>query len=205
MRLIFILLGITIVERFHWVMYIFGGILIITAYKMALGKESEPSVEDNWAIKFLKKFIPVTYDSDGTKFFTRINGVVYATPIFVVLLLIESTDLLFAIDSIPAVLAITTDPFIVYSSNILAILGLRSMYFFLERVQQAFVYVKYGVALLLAITGLKMLLTIWHIEVPIPAALGTIAVILAGSVFASIIAGNKKKVLRKNFKGDENK
>lgn len=193
MRLIFILLGISIVDRFHWVMYIFGAILIITAYKMAFGKESEPCMEDNWAVKLLKKFIPVTCDFHGIKFFTRINGVVYATPIFVVLLLIESTDLLFAIDSIPAVFAITTDPFIVYSSNILAILGLRSLYFFLERVQKAFIYVKYGVALLLAITGLKMLLTIWHIVVPISAALGIIVVILAGSVIASIIADKQER------------
>lgn len=192
MRLIFILLGISLVERFHWLLYIFGFILIATAYKMAFGKETEPCMEDNRAIKILKKFMPVTCDFYGDKFFARISGVVHATPLFVVLLLIESTDLLFAIDSIPAVFAITTDPFIVYSSNVLAILGLRSMYFFLERVQKAFVYVKYGVALLLAVTGVKMLLTFWHIKVPIPAALGIIALILVGSVVASILFGKKE-------------
>ncbi|MFZ5640920.1 MAG: TerC family protein [Bacillota bacterium] len=195
MRLIFIVLGIAIVHKFHWVLYVFGIILIVTGYKMAFGKETEPCMEDNWAIKLLKKFMPVTCDIHGEKFFTRIGGILHATPLFVVLLLIESTDLLFAIDSIPAVFAITTDPFIVYSSNVLAILGLRSLYFFLERVQRAFVYVKYGVALLLAVTGVKMLLTIWHIKVPVPLALGIIATILIGSVVASILFGKKETVM----------
>ena len=195
MRLIFILLGIALVERFHWILYIFGVILIITGYKMAFGKEAEPCMEDNWAIKLLKKFMPVTCDIHGNKFFTVINGIRHATPLFVVLLLIESTDLIFAMDSIPAVFAITTDSFIVYSSNILAILGLRSLYFFLERVQRAFVYVKYGVALLLAVTGFKMLLGIWHINVPVPMALGVIVAILIGSVIASILFGKKEPVV----------
>lgn len=193
LRLIFIVLGIAIVEKFHWILYIFGVLLIFTGYKMAFGKESDPCMEDNWAVRLLKRFMPVTC-VQGDRFFTKINGVTHATPLFVVLLLIESTDLLFAADSIPAVFAITTDPFIVYTSNVLAILGLRSMYFFLERVQQAFVYVKHGVALLLAVTGIKMLLTIWHIKVPIPAALGIIALILIGSVVASILFGQKKEV-----------
>jgi len=195
MRLIFIFLGIAIVERFHWILYVFGVVLIVTGYKMAFGKEVEPCMEDNWAIKLLKKFMPVTCDHHGESFFTRINGVLHATPLFVVLLLIESTDLLFAIDSIPAVFAITTDPFIVYSSNILAILGLRSLYFFLERVQRAFAYVKYGVALLLGVTGVKMLLTIWHIKVPVPVALGIIAVIIIGSIVISVLFGKKEEVL----------
>lgn len=196
MRLIFIVLGIAVVEKFHWIMWVFGFVLIVTGYKMAFGKETEPCMEDNWAVKLLKKFMPVTCDLYGEKFFTRIGGVLHATPLFVVLLLIESTDLLFAIDSIPAVFAITTDPFIVYSSNVLAILGLRTLYFFLERVQKAFVYVKYGVALLLAVTGAKMLLTIWHIKVPVPAALGIILIILAGSVIASVLFGKKEQVLK---------
>lgn len=195
MRLIFILLGIAIVEKFHWVLYVFGVILIVTGYKMAFGKQVEPCPEDNWAIKLLKKFMPVTYDIHGNKFFTGINGIRHATPLFVVLLLIESTDLLFAIDSIPAVFAITTDPFIVYSSNVLAILGLRSLYFFLERVQRVFVFVKYGVALLLAVTGAKMLLTIWHIKIPVPIALAIIMCILVGSVVASILFGKKEPVI----------
>lgn len=195
MRLIFIVGGIAIVERFHWVLYIFGVILIITAFKMAFGKEAEPDMENNWAIKALKKFMPVTCDIYGNKFFVRLNGILHATPLFVVLLLIESTDLLFAVDSIPAVFAITTDPFIVYTSNVLAILGLRSMYFFLEKVQQAFVYVKYGVALLLGVTGVKMLLTIWHIKLPIPVTLGLIVAILAGSIIASILFGKKEPIM----------
>ncbi|MFZ5639999.1 MAG: TerC/Alx family metal homeostasis membrane protein [Bacillota bacterium] len=195
MRLIFIVFGLALVERFHWVLYIFGGILIFTAFKMVFGKESEPCVEDNWAVRLLKKFIPVTCDDHGDRFFVRINGTLHATTLFVVLLLIESTDLIFAIDSIPAVFAITTDPFIVYSSNILAIMGLRSMYFFLETMQRAFVYVKYGVAMLLAVTGVKMLLTIWGIKVPVPVALVIILSILAGSIIASLLFGKKEPVL----------
>lgn len=195
MRLIFIVLGIAIVEKFHWILWVFGIILIVTGYKMVFGKESEPCMEDNWAVKLFKKFMPVTCELHGEKFFTRIGGVLHATPLFVVLLLIESTDLLFAIDSIPAVFAITTDTFIVYSSNVLAILGLRTLYFFLERVQKAFVYVKHGVALLLGVTGVKMLLTIWHIKVPVPIALGIIIIILAGSVIASVLFGKKEQVL----------
>jgi len=193
MRLIFIVLGIALVEKFHWVLYIFGIILIITGYKMAFGKESEPNLENNWSIKLLKKFTPVSHEIHGEKFFVKLNGILHATPLFVVLLLIESTDLLFAIDSIPAIFAVTRDPFIVYSSNVLAILGLRSLYFFLERVQRAFAYVKYGVALLLAVTGVKMLLTFWHIKVPVPFALGIIATILIGSVVASILFSRKKE------------
>ena len=190
MRLIFIVLGIAIVQKFHWVLYIFGVVLIATGYKMAFGEETKVNMENNWAIRLLKRFMPVT-GLHGEKFFAKINGVTHATPLFVVLLLIESTDLLFAADSIPAVFAITTDPLIVYSSNVLAILGLRSLYFFLEQIQQAFVYVKQGVALLLAVTGVKMLLTIWHIKIPIPAALGIIALILIGSIAASILFGKR--------------
>lgn len=203
LRLIFIVLGLAVVERFHWVLYVFGGILIVTGYKMAFGKESEPRLEDNWAIRLFKKFMPVAGEHHGEKFFVRLNGILHATPLFVVLLLIESTDLVFAIDSIPAVFAVTTDPFIVYSSNILAIMGLRSMYFFLERVQRAFVYVKYGVALLLAVTGVKMLLTIWGIKVPIPVALILITGILAGSVIASLVFGKKEPVLISCVDGEE--
>lgn len=195
MRLIFIVLGIAMVEAFHWILYVFGFILIVTGYKMAFGKEIEPCVEDNWAVKFFKKFMPVTCEDHGNRFFTRIGGVLHATPLFIVLLLVESTDLIFAIDSIPAIFAVTTDPFIVYSSNVLAIIGLRSMYFFLERVQRAFVYVKYGVALLLVVTGFKMLLTFWNIKVPIPIALATIAAIIIGSIIASILFGKKEATL----------
>ncbi len=195
LRLIFIVLGIAMVEKFHWILYIFGFILIVTGYKMAFGKEAEPNVEDNWAVKLFKKLMPVTCEEHGDKFFTRIGGVLHATPLFIVLLLIESTDLIFAIDSIPAIFAITTDTFIVYSSNVLAILGLRSLYFFLERVQKAFIHVKYGVALLLAVTGLKMLLTFWDIKVPIPVALGTIAAIIVGSIISSVLFGKKEAAL----------
>lgn len=191
MRLIFIILGIAMVEKFHWLMYVFGALLLVTAVKMVVGKEKESSLEDNWAIRLLRKLLPITMETHGNRFFTKISGVLHATPLFVVLLLIESTDLLFAVDSIPAVFAVTTDPLIVYSSNVLAILGLRSLYFFLERVQSAFYYVKYAVALILAVTGIKMLLTFWSITIPVGAALGIIAAILGGSIVLSVFFGKK--------------
>ena len=195
LRLIFIVLGLAVIERFHWVLYVFGGILIVTAYKMAFGGEADACPQENWALRLFRKFMPVTAENHGEHFFVRIKGILHATPLFVVLLLIESTDILFAVDSIPAVFAITTDPFIVYSSNILAILGLRSMYFFLEEMQRAFVYVKYGVALILAVTGVKMLLIIWGIKVPVPIALGLIVGILVLSIIASLLFGKKEPIL----------
>ncbi|GAB4271794.1 TerC/Alx family metal homeostasis membrane protein [Thermincola ferriacetica] len=191
MRLIFILLGVSIITRFEWVLYIFGGILIITALKIIFGKEEEIHPEDNKLVILFKKFFPVTTELYGNKFFVRLNGILHATPLFIVVLVIESSDLLFAIDSIPAIFAVTTDPFIIYTSNILAILGLRSLYFFMERIQQAFVFIKQGVGVILFITGVKMLLLIFHIKVPILVALSLIVGVLVISIILSLLVGKR--------------
>ncbi len=191
MRLILILLGVSLVERFHWILYIFGGILIITAYKFIFGKEEQICMENNRMVKLFKRIMPVTPELHDEKFTVRINGVLHATPLLLVLFLIETTDLVFAVDSIPAIFAITTDPFIVFTSNVFAILGLRSMYFFLERIQQVFVYVKKGVGVILFVTGMKLLLLAFNIKVPVLLALGVIVGILTVSIVASVIAMRK--------------
>ncbi|KNZ70827.1 integral membrane protein TerC [Thermincola ferriacetica] len=191
MRFIFILLGVSIITRFEWVLYIFGGILIITALKIIFGKEEEIHPEDNKLVILFKKFFPVTTELYGNKFFIRLNGILHATPLFIVVLVIESSDLLFAIDSIPAIFAVTTDPFIIYTSNILAILGLRSLYFFIERIQQAFVFIKQGVGVILFITGVKMLLLIFHIKVPILVALSLIVGVLVISIILSLLVSKR--------------
>jgi len=193
MRLAFILLGVSLVERFHWILYIFGGILIISAYKFVFGKEEQIDLENNRVVKLFRRLMPVSCEFHEEKFFVRLNGVLHATPLFLVLLLIESTDVIFAVDSIPAIFAITTDPFIVFTSNVFAILGLRSMYFFLEKIQQIFIYVKQGVGVILFVTGMKLLLLAFNIKVPVLLALGMIVGILATSILASIIAVKRKK------------
>jgi len=193
LRFIFIFLGVAMVERFHWILYIFGALLVVTAYKFIFGKEEQPDLESNWVVKQFKRLMPVTNQPHGEKFFVKVDGILHATPLFLVLLLIESTDVLFAVDSIPAIFAITTDPFIVFTSNVFAILGLRSMYFFLERIQQVFIYVKHGVGVILFITGLKLLLLAVGIKVPVPLALGMIVLVLVVSILASIYSSRKKK------------
>ncbi len=191
MRLIFILLGVAIIERFGWILYVFGVILIFTSFKIIFGKGGKVDPENNYVAKLFKRFMPVSEEMHEQRFFIRKNGILMATPLFVTLLVIESTDVLFAIDSIPAIFAITTDPFIVYASNLFAIIGLRSMYFFLEKVQHAFIYVKQGVGIILFITGVKMLLHMFHIKVPISIALGLIVGVLIISILASIFFGKK--------------
>ncbi|MDA8236084.1 MAG: TerC family protein [Clostridia bacterium] len=193
LRFIFVILGVTLVEKFHWILYIFGGILILSAYKFVFGKEQTICMENNWLVKAFKRIMPVTKEFHGEKFFVRIKGVLHATPLFLVLLLIESTDVVFAVDSIPAIFAVTRDPFIVYTSNVFAILGLRSMYFFLERIQQVFVYVKKGVGVLLFVTGVKLLLVAYGIKVPTEIALALIVGILGTSIIASIFAARRDK------------
>lgn len=193
-RLAFILAGASLVEKFQWVLYIFGGLLIVSAFKFIFGGEEKIDLEKNWLTRFVRRFIPVTCEYHEEKFTVRINGRLHMTPLLLVLLIIESTDIMFAIDSIPAIFSITTDPFIVFTSNIFAILGLRSMYFFLERIQRLFIYVKQGVGAILFLTGVKLLLLIFDIHVPTGLALGMIALILTVSVVASLIASRKGKV-----------
>lgn len=195
LRLIFILLGVAIVNKFQWILYVFGIILIFSGYKIVANKEDEEvNLEDSKLIKLLKKFIPVTNELHNEKFFVRIDKVLYATPLFAILFLIEGSDILFAIDSIPAVFAITTDPFIVYTSNILAILGLRNLYFLLERLQSTFEYVKHGVGFVLLFTGLKLALS-FKLHIPILASILIIVSILGVSVLFSIFM-NKKNSLK---------
>ncbi|WP_160676044.1 TerC/Alx family metal homeostasis membrane protein [Clostridium sp. C8-1-8] len=191
LRLIFILLGVAVVSKFQWILYVFGLLLILSGYKIIANKEKEESVEDSKLIKLLKKFIPVTEELHGEKFFVKIGKVMHATPLFAILFLIEGSDILFAIDSIPAIFAITTDPFIVYTSNILAILGLRNLYFLLEKLQSTFEYVKYGVGFVLLFTGLKLALS-FKIHIPILASILIIVGILGLSVLFSMFMNKKK-------------
>lgn len=186
LRAIFILAGVAILEAFHWMLYVFGAFLIFTAIRMVVQDEEAVDPTQNPIIKLVKRFIPVTDEFDGEKFFTEKAGQRVATPLFVALIMIEISDVIFAVDSIPAILAITTEPFLVYSSNILAILGLRALYFALAGVMDMFHYLQYGLAIILGFVGIKMLLSdIWHM--PTALALGVIAVVLIGSVVASLI------------------
>lgn len=190
MRAIFIFVGITLVNKFHWILYIFGIFLIYTAIKMIMPQEKQIT-SDNLIIKWLKKWIPVSQQYDKDKFFTQINNIWHATPLFIVLITVEMTDLIFAIDSIPAVMAITLDPFIVYTSNIFAILGLRSLYFALANVMSLFHYLRYGLAAILGFVGIKMLLGSL-IEIPILISLGFIVCAVIFSVIASLEFNSKK-------------
>lgn len=186
LRAIFIFAGVAILEAFHWMLYVFGAFLIFTAYRMATQGDEAIDPTNNPIIKFVKRFIPVTEELDGEKFFTMKAGKRVATPLFITLVMIEISDVIFAVDSIPAILAITTVPFLVYSSNILAILGLRALYFALAGIMDMFHYLQYGLAIILGFVGIKMILSdIYHM--PTSWALGVIAVVLTGSIVASLI------------------
>lgn len=186
MRALFIATGVTLIQKFHWIIYVFGAFLIITGIKMALQKGQEIHPEKNPVLKLFRRFMPVANNYSGDKFFINEGTRRVATPLFVVLLLIETTDVIFAVDSIPAILAITTDPFIVYTSNVFAILGLRALYFALAGVMQMFHYLTYGLAAILVFVGVKMMLVDFY-KLPIGIALGVVAGILAISVIASLL------------------
>ena len=167
-------------------MYVFGAFLIFTGVKIAASKDAESDPEDNPAIQLLRRFIPVTDKYEGQHFFVRHQGQLFATPLLVVLVSVESTDLIFAIDSIPAIFAVTDDPFIVYTSNVLAILGLRALYFLVAGVLDLFVYLRYGLGVVLSFVGVKMVLVdVYHI--PIGLSLGVIALVLTVTVVASLV------------------
>ena len=187
LRMIFVMLGVAVISMFHWVLYIFGIILLISAYKMAFGSEEEKDFSDSKIIKMLKKVVPVTDELHGEKFFVVKEGICHATPLFAVLLLIEFTDILFAVDSIPSVFSITTDTFIVYTSNIFAILGLRNLYFILGKLHEKFDYVKYGVAIILAFTGVKLTVLIWNIHISTVFSLLFITAVLVISIILSMV------------------
>lgn len=186
MRGIFIIAGITLIERFHWLIYIFGAFLVLTAIKMMFQKDKDIHPEKNPVLKVFRKFMPVTENYEGDKFFIKRAGRLFATPLFIVVLVVETTDVVFAVDSIPAVLAITTDPFVVYTSNIFAVLGLRALFFALSGSMQLFHFLGHGLAVVLAFVGVKMLISGFY-KMPIGIALGVVAGVLAISVIASVI------------------
>jgi tellurite resistance protein TerC len=186
MRAIFIATGVALIHRFHWIIYVFGAFLIITGIRVAIEKGKEIHLEKNPVLRIFKRFMPLVRHFHGDKFFVRLDGRFFATPLFVVLLIVETTDVIFAMDSIPAILAITYDPFIVYSSNVFAILGLRALYFALAGIMRIFRYIHYGIAAILVFVGAKMVLADIY-KIPVGVALGVIAVILTVSVLASII------------------
>jgi tellurite resistance protein TerC len=187
MRAAMIVLGAALITKFSWIIYVFGAFLIITGLKMIFKKEEEIHPENNPVVRWFKKLMPVTKDFRGDKFFVRENGIRMATPLFVVLLLVEISDVIFAVDSIPAIFAVTKDPFIVYTSNVFAILGLRSLYFALAGVLDKFHYLKIGLGFVLSFVGVKMLLahSPWKVDTLI--SLGVIVGILAISVIASLL------------------
>jgi tellurite resistance protein TerC len=191
MRVPLILVGVTLLEKFHWMIYLFGGFLILTAIRMLMQrKEKKIEIEKNIAIRILKKIMPVDFELKDTRFFVRKNGILYATTLIVALVIIEFTDLLFALDSIPAVLAITTDPFIVITSNIFAILGLRSLYFLLAGVMEKFYYLKPGLIAILMFIGIKMMVS-EIIEIPTTISLGVVLGILGFVLALSFVRARK--------------
>ncbi|HEV8072923.1 MAG TPA: TerC/Alx family metal homeostasis membrane protein [Opitutaceae bacterium] len=188
MRSAFLLAGLGVLHRFHWVIYLFGAFLVYTGVKMAWTKKSADGIhpEKNPAVRLFRRFFPVAANFDGAKFFTRESGRRVATPLLLVLLVVETTDLIFALDSLPAVLAITGSAFVALTSNIFAILGLRSLYFALSGVMQLFRFLKPGLAVILVFIGLKMLVSRW-VEISTAHALGVIAAVLAVSVLLSVL------------------
>lgn len=190
LRAIMILAGAWLVREFSWVLYIFGAFLIVTGIRMLVMAEKTPDMEKNPVLKFARRHLRISDGHHGEKFIVKKNNVLYFTPLFLVLILIEVSDLVFAVDSIPAIFAITTDPFIVFTSNIFAIMGLRALYFLLADVADRFHLLKYGLAMVLTFIGTKMLVAPWY-HVPVTASLTIVAVLISASVFASLIVTRK--------------
>ena len=193
-----IFVGSALIQQFEWILYIFGAFLIFTAYKLATQNESGIDPEKNPIVNIFRRIMPVTKEFHEEHFFLRNAGILMATPLFIVLLVVETTDLIFALDSIPAIFAITTDPFIVFTSNVFAILGLRALYFLLAGVVGSFRYLKLGLSFVLGFIGVKMLVGIFeifgiHIEIPIIVSLAVIAISLTVSIVASIIVDRREK------------
>ena len=188
LRAIFIFAGVALISKFEWILYIFGAFLIYTAIKLLRGHDDQIDPEDNFAFKLVKRVVPSTPDVDGQKLFTRANGKRLATPLFAVLVLVETTDVLFAVDSVPAVLAVSREQFIVFTSNAFAILGLRALYFLLAQLHARFTYLQQGLAVILAFVGIKMIIRTW-VEISGPVSLVVIGVVLAIAVIASLKVG----------------
>lgn len=186
MRLVFILVGAALLDAFHWMIFIFGGLLIVTALRLAFQKEHEVHPERNPVLKIMSRFLPISKNYDGDRMFTRENAVRMATPLLAVLVVVESTDLVFAVDSVPAIFSVTDDAYIVFTSNAFAILGLRALYFALAGVVQYFTYLRQGLVGVLGFVGSKMIASEWY-DFPTFASLGVIAGILAVAVIASLV------------------
>ena len=187
MRLTMIFVGAALINRFHWIIYIFGAFLVYTGIRMFRQEDTDIQPEENFVVRLVTRYIPLTRTYEGEHFFTRVDGKVSGTLLLLVLVIVEVTDLVFAVDSIPAIFAITTNTFIVYTSNVFAILGLRSMYFLLAGVVEKFHYLKMGLAIVLTFIGAKMLVVAVGIHIPIWISLVFVAVVLLGSVAASLI------------------
>ncbi|MDP2856106.1 MAG: TerC family protein [bacterium] len=190
-RGVFIFAGIALVERFHFILYILGGVLIYTAYKLITQKGKDVDPERNPVVRLSRKFIRVDSQYEGAKFFKRMNGVKYATPLLIALIAIEATDIMFAVDSVPAVLGITLDPFIVYTSNIFAILGLRALFFALAGLFYLFRFLVYGLCIILAFVGVKMLIVDLY-KIPVAISLGVVVALIIGSILVSIAFPKKE-------------
>jgi tellurite resistance protein TerC len=190
MRAVMILAGAWVVREYSWVLYLFGAFLVVTGIRMLVMAEKTPDLEKNPVLKFARRHLRIAEGDHGEKFSVMKDGVRYFTPLFLVLILIEVTDLVFAVDSIPAIFAITTDPFIIFTSNIFAIMGLRALYFLLADVADRFHLLKYGLAMVLTFIGSKMLIMPWY-HVPVGASLAIVAVLIGASVVASLIATRK--------------
>lgn len=195
-RIIFIFAGVALIQKFNWMIYVFGGFLIFTGLKMLKEEEKHIEIEANPLIVFVKKFWKISPNFDGENFRTTINGVKHFTPLFLVLVMIETTDIIFAVDSIPAILAITPDPYIVFTSNVFAILGLRSLYFALNGIMEMFEYINYALSGILVFVGVKMIIAPWY-HVPTIISVGVIVGLLVASVIASIYFPKKNKKMPK--------
>jgi tellurite resistance protein TerC len=192
MRVIFILAGIELIHQFHWLIYIFGGFLVITGIKMLASGDAKLEPERNPLVKLARKLFPFTTSFEGDKFFVRRNAKLWATPLFLVVVLIEATDLIFAVDSIPAILAISDDSFIVYTSNVFAILGLRSLYFALAGIEKYFQYLKYALSAILIFVGIKMCITDFYI-IPVDLSLIVIVFTLVIAMLASVVVQKNRE------------
>jgi tellurite resistance protein TerC len=191
MRAGFIWAGAALLQSFHWVIYVFGGFLIVTGIKLLAERDAEVHPEKNPVLRLFRRVVPAVNDYRGSHFLVRESGRWFATPLLMVLVVIEATDIVFAVDSIPAIFAVTDDPFIVYTSNIFAILGLRALYFALAAVMGRFHYLKVGLGLVLAFVGIKMVIVDFY-KIPILVSLGVVVVLLSGSVIASLLRPVKK-------------
>lgn len=192
MRGIMIALGAVLISQFQWILYVFGAFLIFTAFKLLKGNEHEKSPEEGFIYKAARKMFPFHPQLEGQKFFINKDGRLWMTPLFLVLLIVEGTDVVFAVDSIPAIFAITQDPFLVFTSNVFAILGLRSLYFALAAMMDKFRFIKVSLAIVLAFIGVKMILLYWHVHMPTAISLGVIVTVLAGGVIASMVIPPKQ-------------